>query len=63
MKYLSGGSYEGEWRGDKKSGLGVMVWKATDEIYSGNRDTKYTYIHTYITYIHTYIHTSFLQRL
>jgi hypothetical protein len=35
MKYSSGASYEGEWRADKKCGLGIMQWRATDELYSG----------------------------
>ena len=47
MKYLSGGSYEGEWMADKKCGLGVMIWKATDEIYSGKNEHLNKYIYTY----------------
>ena len=35
MKYASGNSYEGEWRDDKKSGTGLMVWRDVDEVYSG----------------------------
>lgn len=35
MKYASGNSYEGEWKDDKKSGTGLMVWRDVDEVYSG----------------------------
>jgi hypothetical protein len=35
MKYASGNSYEGEWRDDKKSGAGLMVWRDVDEVYTG----------------------------
>jgi hypothetical protein len=35
MKYPSGNSYEGEWKDDKKSGYGIMIWRDMDEVYTG----------------------------
>ena len=35
MRYPSGSSYEGEWKEDKKSGKGAMIWKDVDEVYTG----------------------------
>ena len=36
MIYPSGNSYEGMWLEDKKCGLGAMIWKSIDEVYTGN---------------------------
>lgn len=36
MKYSSGNTYEGEWCLDKKCGRGVMNWRHSDELYTGD---------------------------
>jgi len=35
LKYASGNVYEGEWRGDRKEGEGVMHWQDRNEVYEG----------------------------
>ncbi len=38
MVYSSGNFYEGEWKENKRNGEGVMMWKTTQEKYTGHWD-------------------------
>lgn len=38
MVYASGNFYDGEWKDNKRNGEGMMMWKTTQEKYTGHWD-------------------------